>query len=480
MKKRIRLAALLTAAAMLLVLLSGCIDAEFGVRFGEDGRVSFSMGTYIAQSFFDVTGKTPQEHFQEEIEAGGVLESRTYSGEQYWGIRPEPRNFSTLEEFKAAAADIDRVTVTTENYGNSRQYAKISLEVPAKSQALAESGAGSDPNGLLDKMVTNISISFPGGVIDYNGAYSVEVSEDGKDLTAVLYPRNEAFTFSAGGYLSDNYICVASLRVGDVMPGLTPSDIAFKVSSPDLDERLDIEGASASWSKVAEGGRRDPMASDSVFERGGTYALEYKVPVRQPYLVSEDVTLFIGAENNTGKYIGTDGKGDLVFQKTFEIAEDAPMAVSQTPVQTGTSQPGASDPSQPELPPLGPGQPEEAASPREGISEPAVPFTDVSADAYYMSAVIWAFNSDPQITDGTTPTSFSPARTCTNAHILTFIYRYAGEPQKSGLGPWWQDALDFAEREGLTAGSYDGAFDEQADCTRANVVYFLYLLADKA
>ena len=91
---------------------------------------------------------------------------------------------------------------------------------------------------------------------------------------------------------------------------------------------------------------------------------------------------------------------------------------------------------------------------------------------YFYKPVLWAVERG--ITDGTSPTSFSPARTCTNAHILTFIYRYAGEPQKSGLGPWWQDALDFAERKGLTADSYDGTFDEQADCTRANVVYYLW------
>ena len=80
------------------------------------------------------------------------------------------------------------------------------------------------------------------------------------------------------------------------------------------------------------------------------------------------------------------------------------------------------------------------------------------------------------ITDGTSPTTFSPASTCKNSHILTFIWRAVGEPNKSGQGAWWQDALDWADRSSLLSGSYTGAYDVNADCPRANVVYYLYIM----
>jgi len=52
-------------------------------------------------------------------------------------------------------------------------------------------------------------------------------------------------------------------------------------------------------------------------------------------------------------------------------------------------------------------------------------FTDVPADAYYADAVAWALSEG--ITDGTSADTFSPDRLCTNAHIITFLYRVNGE-----------------------------------------------------
>ena len=53
------------------------------------------------------------------------------------------------------------------------------------------------------------------------------------------------------------------------------------------------------------------------------------------------------------------------------------------------------------------------------------PFTDVSADAYYADAVLWAVKES--VTSGTTATTFSPNTNCTRAQIVTFIYRAMAE-----------------------------------------------------
>ena len=53
------------------------------------------------------------------------------------------------------------------------------------------------------------------------------------------------------------------------------------------------------------------------------------------------------------------------------------------------------------------------------------PFSDVAADAYYTNAVLWA--AENGITGGTTATTFSPNANCTRAQIVTFLYRCLGQ-----------------------------------------------------
>jgi len=53
------------------------------------------------------------------------------------------------------------------------------------------------------------------------------------------------------------------------------------------------------------------------------------------------------------------------------------------------------------------------------------PFTDVDENAYYAEAVLWAV--DNKITKGATVTTFAPGAECTRAQIVTFLYRCMGE-----------------------------------------------------
>ena len=100
------------------------------------------------------------------------------------------------------------------------------------------------------------------------------------------------------------------------------------------------------------------------------------------------------------------------------------------------------------------------------------PFTDVAESDYFYKAVLWAVENG--ITTGTSATKFSPATTCSNAHILTFIWRTFGEPEKTGEGEWYTDAVNWAEAGGLLDGIYEGEFDPTADCPRSDVVTYLY------
>ena len=101
-------------------------------------------------------------------------------------------------------------------------------------------------------------------------------------------------------------------------------------------------------------------------------------------------------------------------------------------------------------------------------------FTDVKSSDYYYDAVYWAVSK--QITNGTSPTTFSPNDTCTQGHILTFLWRAKGEPAPAGTvrgTEYYTKAMQWAKEKGLTA----AGLSPHADCTRADVVTYLWKLA---
>ncbi|MBR0139346.1 MAG: S-layer homology domain-containing protein [Firmicutes bacterium] len=100
------------------------------------------------------------------------------------------------------------------------------------------------------------------------------------------------------------------------------------------------------------------------------------------------------------------------------------------------------------------------------------PFNDVKTDDYFYKPVLWAVEQG--ITEGTSPTTFNPAKTCSNAHILTFLYRAVG----AGEDGWYQEAFDWARSGGILGESYTEDYDVTADCPRKNVVYYLFNYAD--
>ena len=107
------------------------------------------------------------------------------------------------------------------------------------------------------------------------------------------------------------------------------------------------------------------------------------------------------------------------------------------------------------------------------------PFSDVSADAYYYDAVLWAVEKG--ITSGTSATTFAPDATVTRGQTVTFLYRAAGSPAASGSGfsdvssdAYYADAVAWAVQQNITTGTGNGQFSPDADCTRAQIVTFLY------
>ena len=106
-------------------------------------------------------------------------------------------------------------------------------------------------------------------------------------------------------------------------------------------------------------------------------------------------------------------------------------------------------------------------------------FTDVSANAYYYDAVLWA--AENGITSGSSATTFSPDAVLTRGQTVTFLYRAAGSPAVSGSsfrdvapGAWYANAVAWAVSKGVTTGTGGNHFSPDAPCTRAQTVTFLY------
>ncbi|MGX8698501.1 MAG: S-layer homology domain-containing protein [bacterium] len=107
-----------------------------------------------------------------------------------------------------------------------------------------------------------------------------------------------------------------------------------------------------------------------------------------------------------------------------------------------------------------------AGSPEPGAVEN--PFTDVVPTSYYYKPVLWAVGNG--ITQGTSATTFSPKQTVTHGHVLTFLWRTLGEPERQNLTPWYADAVAWAEKGGILP----SPIDPKADCPRADIVNYMY------
>ena len=119
----------------------------------------------------------------------------------------------------------------------------------------------------------------------------------------------------------------------------------------------------------------------------------------------------------------------------------------------------------------------------KGCPEPKMiynPFSDVSSSDYYYTAVLWAVENG--ITTGTGGNTFAPNEGCTRKQVATFLWRAQGKPASSGsniftdVSPdaYYYDAVLWAVENGITSGMGNGKFAPDAACTRGQIVTFLY------
>lgn len=118
-----------------------------------------------------------------------------------------------------------------------------------------------------------------------------------------------------------------------------------------------------------------------------------------------------------------------------------------------------------------------------GSPEPTAtenPFEDVAEGEYYFKAVLWAVEKG--ITTGASATTFDPDGTCTRGQIVAFQYRAAGSPETEGENiftdvaddAYYAAAVLWAAKENITTGATETTFAPAGNCTRGQIVTFLF------
>ena len=114
-------------------------------------------------------------------------------------------------------------------------------------------------------------------------------------------------------------------------------------------------------------------------------------------------------------------------------------------------------------------------------------FDDVADDAFYKTAVDWAVENG--VTSGISDTLFAPAKTCTRAQVVTFLWRAAGSPEPTKTenpftdvksDAYYYKAVLWALEKGITSGTSATTFAPEAVVSRAQVVTFQWRMADSA
>ena len=111
------------------------------------------------------------------------------------------------------------------------------------------------------------------------------------------------------------------------------------------------------------------------------------------------------------------------------------------------------------------------------------PFEDVAEGKYYYEPVLWAYYHNPQITGGTDENHFSPKKDCTREQIVTFLWKASGSPEPKTSnnpfndvksGKYYFKAVMWAVENNITGGVSANQFGVGKTCTRAQIVTFLY------
>lgn len=233
---------------------------------------------------------------------------------------------------------------------------------------------------------------------------------------------------------------------------------------------------------------KDFLAPGLVYELNNNGVYSYYKSVEAALAVAEPgaVISYIGDDAPTTYYKVTIVYGNGMSEEVKDIAKDSVLVLPAAPSKNGYIFMGwkCSDGHTHEagetvvvnsdltftavwsaLPDIEPGEP---SGPDEPVEPSALPFVDVSVNAWYYETVKAAYEAG--LMNGVTDTEFAPNATLTRAMIWTILARASGVDTEGGA-TWYAKAQEWAVTNGVSDGE-----DPMGNVTREQLVTMLWRL----
>ena len=349
-------------------------------------------------------------------------------------------------------------------------FPNVVILVKGQRYTITFNGNGGTPSvtsmTTIDQKLPELPIATRSGRYSFDGWYT-EKNGGTKITTATVFDKNTTvyahwtYTGSTGGGVTTYPITVKSAKNGDVTASHKSAAKGTTITltvDPDKGYVLDTL-------TVLDGKDKEIKLT----EKNGKYT--FTMPASKV-----TVEAMFKAEQSTGKNPFTDVPAGSYY-------EDAVIWAVDKGITTGTSATTFN--------PNGICTRAQAvtflwrAAGSPAAKSSAMPFADVKAGSYYETAVLWAVENS--ITKGTSDTTFSPDATCSRAQIVAFLWRSEKSPAAGTANPfadvkstaYYADAVLWAVKEDITKGTTSTTFSPDADCTRAQIVTFLYRAFNK-
>ena len=429
------------------------------------GTASVSMDGWA----YGETAKTPVP-----ASATNGTENVTY---QYKVENAENSTYSPAVPTAAGSYTVKATFSATENYEEATATTNFTIAQATPTVSITAEPASLVGGGTVKLTVTT---DAPAEVVPACEGVTVTKTGDGT-FSALLPNETKTYTFTASYAGDDNHAeasntCQVSVTRHTSSSG--SSNPTYSVTTPSKSEN----GGVAVSSKNA---RKGDTVTVTVTPDAG-YQLD-KLTV-----TDKNGTVLKLTDKGDGKYSFTmpDGKVEVkaVFAKKVETSPfgDVSADAYYYKAVQWAQEKGITDGISSNL--FGPKQPctrsqivtflwRAAGSPEPKSTTAGM--TDVVPGSYYAKAVAWAVENG--ITTGTAEGTFSPDATCTRAQAVTFLAR-AQNAKATGktafsdvpADSYFADAVAWAQANGVTTGTSETTFSPDNDCTRAQIVTFLY------
>ncbi|MCF0151201.1 MAG: S-layer homology domain-containing protein [Firmicutes bacterium] len=441
--KNVKHICMVLAVMLLLALLAGCGMQTETFVIHEDGSISYTTGFYYSEDTLTAMETTPETLF-----AGKTMVTREYNGKKYYAAKEDLDTYELSSGIEAINARENAYfwfeEKTVQGVDGPARFWECTFSIPSIEKAADSSDTTAQ---TLEGMFYAISMDFPHGL----KAYPVDNYDEKTDC--FYFPvQDEDQVVVISGWLDEykplpavsveNAITTVKTTMDTPKAGVINSKVKFttEVACNGKVVKDAILSSEVHWEHhTGEDKDRwmsfdcDPMMAGDAFVKGEYYLVSYTVLIDEKYdLEMLGAVLFNGSQNyNVNEY-------------------------EHSITQTWT---------------FGP------------VAGAVNPFKDVPSGSYYEDAVLWAFYHDPQITDGTSPTTFSPDKTCTRGQVVTFLWRVAGCPEpKSTKNPftdvkssdWFYKPVLWAVEQGITDGTSPTTFSPTNPCTNAHILTFIH------